>query len=111
MNVDALITTRCGTCGTVELMVEQMWLVVTEPRDRTHFAFRCPGCDEVSRRPVGDESLALLLGLLPVEEVHVPAEALETHLGPALTTDDLIDLMVWLDSDAAAVPATYPAVA
>ena len=42
MNVDSLITTRCTYCGDVDLLAEQMWLVLTEPRERNHFAFRCP---------------------------------------------------------------------
>jgi hypothetical protein len=101
MNVDSLITTRCYNCGDVDLLAEQMWLVVSEPRDRTHFAFSCPQCQEVSRHRVDDETLGVLMQLLPVEEVTLPAEALETHAGPALTTDDLIDLMVGLDDHAA----------
>ena len=36
---------------------------------------------------------------IPVEEVSVPAEALETHEGSPLTADDLIDLMVDLECD------------
>ena len=100
MNVDSLITTRCYTCGDVDLLAEQMWLVVSEPRDRTHFAFRCPQCSEVSRHRVDDETLGLLMQLLPVEEVTLPAEALESHAGAVLTTDDLIDLMVGLDQHA-----------
>jgi hypothetical protein len=97
MNVDSLITTRCTRCGDVDLLAEQMWLVVSEPRERTHFAFRCPDCEVVERHFVDDETLAVLLQLLPVEEVSLPAEALETHDGPALTEDDLIDLMIGLD--------------
>jgi len=110
MNVDALITTRCGSCGTVELMVEQMWLVLTQPRERTHLAFRCPGCLEVSRRPVREQTLSMLMGLLPAEELHIPAEALETHTGAPLTMDDMIDLMVGLGDEAAAALATCSAV-
>jgi hypothetical protein len=101
MNVDTLITTRCDRCGDVDLLAEQMWLVVSEPRDRTHFGFSCPQCHEVSRHRVDDETLDVLKQLLPVEEIALPAEALETHSGPALTTDDLIDLMVSLDDHAA----------
>ena len=97
MNVDSLITTRCARCGDVDLLAEQMWLVVAEPRERTHFAFRCPDCQVVERHFVDDETLAVLLQLLPVEVVSLPAEALETHDGPALTEDDLIDLMIGLD--------------
>ena len=101
MNVDSLITTRCTYCGDVDLLAEQMWLVLTEPRERTHFAFRCPECEQVTRHQVDDETLSVLVQLIPVEEVSVPAEALETHAGPPLTADDLIDLMVGLDDDAA----------
>lgn len=101
MNVDSLITTRCYNCGDVDLLAEQMWLVVSEPRERTHFAFSCPQCQKVSRHRVDDETLGVLMQLLPVEEVTLPAEALETHAGPALTTNDLIDLMVGLDDHAA----------
>jgi hypothetical protein len=101
MNVDSLITTRCYTCGDVDLLAEQMWLVVADPRERTHFAFSCPHCHGVSRHRDDDETLGVLMQLLPVEEVTLPAEALETHAGPALTTDDLIDLMVCLEDHAA----------
>jgi hypothetical protein len=97
MNVDSLITTRCTRCGDVDLLAEQMWLVVPEPRERTHFAFRCPDCAVVERHFVDDDTLAVLLQLLPAEEISLHAEALETHDGPALTEDDLIDLMIGLD--------------
>jgi hypothetical protein len=103
MNVDSLITTQCDRCGEVELLAEQTWLVVAEPVDRSHFGFLCPGCEVVSRHRVDAETLAVLATLLPVEELDVPAEALETHDGPALTEDDLIDLMVGLDAAAEAL--------
>ena len=100
MNVDSLITTRCTYCGDVDLLAEQMWLVLTEPRERSHFAFRCPECEQVTRHPADDETVSVLVQLIPVEEVAVPAEALETHNGTPLTPDDLIDLMVDLECDA-----------
>lgn len=68
-----------------------------------HFGFLCPGCDVVSRHRVDADTLAVLATLLPVEELEVPDEALETHVGPALTEDDLIDLMVGLDAAAEAL--------
>ena len=98
MNVDSIITTQCHSCGEVELLAEQMWLVVAQPRDRSHFAFRCPTCAQLSRHHVDGEVLSVLVQLLPVEEMCLPAEALEPHVGPPLTQDDLIDLMVGLDS-------------
>ena len=59
-----------------------MLLVLAEPAGRSHVAFRCPECGSLARRFVGDEALDVLLQLLPVEELSVPAEALETHDGP-----------------------------
>ena len=97
MNVDSLITTRCAYCGDVDLLAEQMWLVLSEPREHSHFAFRCPECEQVTRHQVDDETVSVLVQLIPVEEVSVPAEALEHHAGPPLTADDLIDLMVDLE--------------
>jgi hypothetical protein len=102
MNVDSLISTHCDRCGEVELLAEQMWLVLADPQERSHVAFHCPDCGELARRLVGNDALAVLVQLLPVEEVSVPAEALETHDGPTLTADDLIDLMVGLDAVASA---------
>ena len=65
MNVDSLITTRCTYCGDVDLLAEQMWLVLTEPRERNHFAFRCPECEQVTRHQADDETVSVLVRLSP----------------------------------------------
>ena len=99
MNLESLIITQCERCGEVELLAEQTWLVVAEPVERSHFAYRCPGCGVVSRHPVEGETLEVLSTLVPVETMPVPDEVLESHTGLALTEDDLIDLMVELDDE------------
>jgi hypothetical protein len=98
MSTDARITASCPTCGEVELMAEHMWVVVTDPTERSHYGFRCPRCEASSRHAADLETLALLAALVPTEVLHLPQEALETHAGPPLTSDDLIDLMVALDA-------------
>jgi predicted RNA-binding Zn-ribbon protein involved in translation (DUF1610 family) len=97
MSDETRISARCPQCGQVELVPQQMWLVVTDPPDRTHFDFHCPACEQHIARPADSETITLLSGLLAVEYVEIPAEALEKHSGPDLTLDDLIDLMLGLD--------------
>ena len=97
MSTDTRITTSCPACGEVELLAEQMWVVLAEPAERSHYGFRCPSCDTESRHGADLETLALLATLVPVELMEVPAEALEPRSGGPLTDDDLIDLMVGLE--------------
>jgi hypothetical protein len=97
MSDDTRICASCPACGQVELVPQQMWLVLTDPPERTHFDFHCPACERHIARPADSETISLLSGLLAVEYLEIPAEALEQHTGPRLTTDDLIDLMLSLD--------------
>lgn len=96
MNIDAMVATHCPTCGELELRAEQLWLVLVEPTGDAHIDFRCPRCAEQISYQVAGETLEVLLELVAVEEVRLPAELFERHSGPALTTDDLIDLMLGL---------------
>jgi predicted RNA-binding Zn-ribbon protein involved in translation (DUF1610 family) len=95
---DTRFSARCPQCGEVELAAEQMWLVMTDPPDRTHFDFHCPACEEHVAQPADERLVDVLAGLLPVECLEIPAEALEDRAGPVLTVDDLIDLMLGLDA-------------
>jgi predicted RNA-binding Zn-ribbon protein involved in translation (DUF1610 family) len=98
MNIDAMVATMCPTCGEIELHAEQLWLVLVEPTGLAHVDFRCPSCAEEIRYSVEGETLAVLLELVPVEELRLPAEMFERPSGPPLTTDDLIDLMLALET-------------
>ena len=82
---------QCPTCGEVRLTGDELWLVLTPGDAADHYAFRCPGCCDHVRCAVDDQTAAVLAELIPVEELSVPAEALEQHSGAALTEDDLID--------------------
>ena len=102
MSDSTRISASCPQCGQVELVPQQMWLVLTDPPERAHVDFHCPACEQHITRPADTETVALLSGLLAVEYVEIPAEALERHSGPRLTLDDLIDLMLGLEDDLAA---------
>jgi hypothetical protein len=108
MSDDTRISASCPQCGQVELVPQQMWLVLTDPPERTHFDFHCPACEQHIARPADTETITLLSGLLAVEWLEIPAEALEEHSGPRLTADDLIDLMLSLERGTGAAAAESP---
>ena len=60
--------------------------------------FPLPGLRATRRTPRRPAAGARLAALLPVEVLEIPGEALEERSGPALTYDDLIDLMLSLDA-------------
>jgi hypothetical protein len=88
---------RCPECGTVELASDQLWLVLADAPVQDHFSFHCPSCFDQVRCVADEDTVALLSALVLVEELDVPAEALEAHDGDPFTDDDLIDLMLELE--------------
>lgn len=110
MTHDISFDASCPECGEVELAADQLWLVITTGPTPDHFAFRCPACTLHVRCPIDAETASVLAELVPVEEIDVPAEALERHVGAPLTLDDLIELGVRLArSDFPAAAALRPA--
>jgi predicted RNA-binding Zn-ribbon protein involved in translation (DUF1610 family) len=107
----------CPRCGDLDVTAEQMWLVLTDGAARDHYVFHCPGCGHHVRRGAHAITVRLLERMVPVERLEIPAEALEPHDGPPLTEDDLIDLMLALETasrrlvetDADLVPTGAPA--
>lgn len=74
-------------------------LVCTPRPSLSYYAFFCPDCHNESRWPAP----ACVISLLLSAGVHatlwdLPAEALEPHVGPPLTCDDLLDLALALQS-------------
>jgi len=94
MTTDVEFSAICATCGEVDLGSDQIWLVLTSHPARNRYAFRCPRCSAVAQRPADHDTVALLARIVAVEQVDIPAEALESHVGATLTVDDLIDLML-----------------
>ena len=111
---------NCPTCGDLDVVAEQMWLVLTDSPGRDHYFFHCPGCGEHVRRHAHVITVRLLERYVPVERIRIPAEALESHVGEPLTSDDLIDLMLAIEatdgrpatgagSDGGSLPTELPA--
>jgi predicted RNA-binding Zn-ribbon protein involved in translation (DUF1610 family) len=103
---DISFEAHCPRCGAVELTGDQLWLVLADAPVGDHFAFRCPSCSDQVRRIADAQTVAVLSALVPVEELDVPAEALQQHEGAPFTIDDLIDLMHELERPGARPLAT-----
>ncbi len=88
---------RCPDCGVVELQCDQLWLVLAPAPAPDHIAFYCPVCGALHREHAGPAAVALLGGLVAVEELDIPAEALERHAAEPLAADHLIELMLELE--------------
>jgi hypothetical protein len=87
---DARFTVSCPECDEVELGADQLWLVLPTAGD-AHYDFHCPGCGRLVREVAGASAIAFLAPLVAVEEIEVPAEALEPKQGAPLTVDDVLD--------------------
>jgi hypothetical protein len=100
-----VLSVFCPSCGEVDLTSDQLWLVIANVASRSHYRFRCSSCEQSVTRHADETVVALLAPLVAVEELEIPAEALESHDGPLLTTDDLLDLLIDLEEHAATVHA------
>jgi predicted RNA-binding Zn-ribbon protein involved in translation (DUF1610 family) len=94
-----VIKATCPSCGDVELTPQQVRLVTSNLPERSYYSFTCAACGDLVRKPAGTEVVRLLrVGGVVAEQLHIPAEALEEHVGPPLTWDDVIDFNTWLQS-------------
>jgi hypothetical protein len=104
------IKATCPTCGEVGLTPQEVQLRV----DRTggpdsFYAFTCPSCRLVVRKPANDRVIRLLVsGGVPVlgtddpdqpaDEATAAGYGAARHSGPPITPDDLLDFHHLLES-------------
>ncbi|CAN5791705.1 MAG: hypothetical protein M3R09_05600 [Actinomycetota bacterium] len=91
------IKATCPSCGEVGLTPDEIELRVAEHGAATsYYAFSCPSCQGVVRKPADERVVRLLVsGGVPVLQLDRP-DAVRRRLserfdGPALTHDDLLD--------------------
>ena len=94
-----IVRATCQRCGDVEMTPEHLELRVCTDLQRSTYVFTCPSCDTLISKPAADARVrrALLAVGVRTVEWSFPAELTETHNGPPLTEDDLIDLMLLLE--------------
>ena len=104
----ATIKATCPTCGDVDLTPRQVRVHVVEAIDeaasRCSYSFGCPTCHDDVEKAADHEVVRLLTSAgVKVDRVPVPAEAREAHHGAPVGYDDLLDLVLWLDTHDAIV--------
>jgi hypothetical protein len=86
------IKATCPTCGDVDLKPRDIHVTVAPAAGWATYQFVCPACADEITKAADDEVVTLLRGAgVRVEQLHVPAEALEFKAGPPIGQDDLID--------------------
>ena len=92
------IRATCPTCGEVGLTPEQIDLRVDPAgTDAAFYAFNCPTCRAVVRKPADDRVIRLLAsGGVEVRQLIHPSRR---RPGPPLTHDDLLDFHALLATD------------
>lgn len=84
----------------------QVRLVVCSVPDWSFYEFTCGQCRDDIRKPAGPEVVSLLRsGGVKAERWVVPAEAMESHEGPAISYDDVLDFALWLERASSPVSA------
>lgn len=99
----ATIKATCPLCGDVDLAPRQVLVHVVEAIDdacsRRSYSFECPSCSDRIEKPADPEVVRLLTSAgVRTEKVPVPAEAREPHTGRPLGYDDLLDLVLFLET-------------
>lgn len=91
------IKASCPSCGEVELTPSDVSLMVCSHAPRSYYAFQCSQCHTEVRKPADDHVVSLLVSAGIAAEVwDLPAEALETKVGPPLSYDELLDFALQL---------------
>lgn len=100
----------CPDCGEVELKPDDLRLLVCQQdASKSHYAFTCPKCLKLVRKPADDKVCALLLsGGVQAEVWHIPDEALESHSGPMISYDDLLTFALRLKQEDYLAALLYP---
>jgi len=93
------IKATCPSCGEVELTADDLKLMVCNNQaPLSYYEFRCPRCIEDIRKPADDHIISLLVsGGVHATSWSMPAEALETHYGPRISYDELLDFALSME--------------
>jgi hypothetical protein len=93
------IKASCPSCGEVELTHVEVRLQVCSHAPLSYYAFDCPGCVSEVRKPADAHVISLLMsGGVKADLWEIPLEALETHDGPDIDYDDVLDFAMALES-------------
>lgn len=97
-----IIKATCPVCGTVDLGIADVRVVVAAKLGRATYRFRCPLCQEEITKHAAEDVIRLLRGAgCHVEQLDIPDEYIERQRQFAdmleFQSDDLLDFGLWLE--------------
>ena len=100
MKERGLVQAECPKCGAVIAAASDLACGVSEADEAGLCEFPCPTCDRSLLIPISpiEISSLLLLGARKTEDM--PFELLESHSGPPVSWDDVLDLHITLEDEA-----------
>jgi hypothetical protein len=88
----ATIRASCPTCGDVEMTTREVQVMVCRTTSEGSYAFNCPSCNLAVSKPADPEVVDLLVASgVRLSVWDLPAELSESHCGPPISHDDLLE--------------------
>lgn len=94
------IRANCPHCGDVQLRAHDLTVRITSGVEHGSYTFVCPSCSRAVAKDASKRIIDLLMSTgVDVTVVKAPLELAETHVGPAINADDLLDFHLLLQGD------------
>lgn len=96
----AWVRASCPTCGDVELSIAEVQVLVCSSTSAGSYVFRCPACQFAVSKPAEPNVVDVLVASgVQLSVWQLPAELDETHVGPPIGYDDLLEFHFELERD------------
>lgn len=96
------IRTTCPVCGDDDVLLysEDVTVMVCRSNSTSNYSFMCPTCDGIVIKPAEPRVVDLLISTgVRVDIIEIPLEMEESHSGPPISHDDIIELHFAMRSD------------
>lgn len=94
------IRANCPHCGDVQLRAHDLTVRVSAGQEHGSYTFTCPSCERAVAKDASKRIIDLLMSTgVDVQVFKAPAELFETHVGAAITADDILDFHILLQDD------------
>ena len=96
----ATIRASCPSCGDVELTTRDVRVLLCSDTNEGSYAFQCPACTVAVSKAAEPRVVDVLVAAgVKLTVWQLPAELNETHQGPAIGYDDLLQFHFELQSE------------
>jgi hypothetical protein len=100
MSERGLVQAECPGCGSVIAKASALVCGVSEADEAALCGFPCPTCDRDLLIPISPIEISSLFLLGAHKSRSLPFELLETHSGPPVSWDEVLDLHFELEAQA-----------